>query len=196
MGPIEHGLWSACVTLAGDRPLTQVKVADICRHACVHRSTFYRHFEDRADLVQRGTARLVVQLALGVEAPASTLTAVLAGGPPSHLLHLFEAALVRRRQLEVVLDPDRGFAFRSALTDALTDLGVQRLALLRPVAGPQEQLVARFCAGGLVESLAWWVARGCSPSPEQMAADMADFIARGATVPLGLAPELASGRES
>ena len=49
----------ALAKLLEGRSLSSISVSEICRHAGVDRATFYRHFEDREDLLERGV-RLAV----------------------------------------------------------------------------------------------------------------------------------------
>ncbi len=186
MGPVDQGLWAACVVLARDQGLARVRVADICRHASVHRSTFYRHFEDKQDLVERGTARLVFEMASEAPSPHESVRSLQRRISPGHLVRLFVVARTRRDQLAVVLDPTRGFPFRAALQAAFVELGAQRLHELGVDSSGPSALVAHFSAAGIVECLAWWVERGCVPEPTAMAGWVAAYLAEGALGPLGL----------
>jgi AcrR family transcriptional regulator len=49
-----RALVQACVELCGERDFQSLKVADIARRAGVNRTTFYLHYEDKTDLLQRG----------------------------------------------------------------------------------------------------------------------------------------------
>ncbi|MCB9760128.1 MAG: TetR/AcrR family transcriptional regulator [Alphaproteobacteria bacterium] len=182
MGPVEQGLWAACVALAAERPLRQVTVTAICQRACVHRATFYRHFESKEDLIERGTARLVFQLASQLESPEDTLVAVRAGRTPPGLVRMLAAARMRRDQLVVALDPARGFPFRVALERALAELGLDRFqgaGLALPADAPPPAFVVKFVAAGAAEGLAWWVSAGSAHEPEQVARWISRLIAIG-----------------
>ncbi len=47
-------LWDALMALMIERDFESITVTDICDRAMVHRTTFYKHFEDKYDLLLRG----------------------------------------------------------------------------------------------------------------------------------------------
>jgi AcrR family transcriptional regulator len=49
----------SCIELYSERGLVSISVAEIARRAGINRATFYRHFEDKADLLERGIEGLL-----------------------------------------------------------------------------------------------------------------------------------------
>src|SRR5579884_3835195 len=47
-------LWEALIALMDERDFEEISVTDICDRAMVHRTTFYKHYEDKYDLLMRG----------------------------------------------------------------------------------------------------------------------------------------------
>lgn len=47
----QEALAQALRTLLVHEPIEKITVDQICREACVHRSTFYRYFQDKYDLI-------------------------------------------------------------------------------------------------------------------------------------------------
>ncbi len=47
-------LWEALVKLLEERPFEALSVQEICDRAMVHRTTFYKHFEDKYQLLSYG----------------------------------------------------------------------------------------------------------------------------------------------
>lgn len=47
-------LFRGLARLTGEKPYGEITVAEIAREAGIHRATFYRHFETKDDLLQRG----------------------------------------------------------------------------------------------------------------------------------------------
>src|SRR5262245_37889383 len=47
-------LWDALVTLMVERDFESITVTDICERAMVHRTTFYKHYEDKHGLLFHG----------------------------------------------------------------------------------------------------------------------------------------------
>jgi AcrR family transcriptional regulator len=63
-------LAQALIELYSEGDMGSVNVAGIARRAGVNRATFYRHFEDKLDLVERGTGLLFASLFDEIEAAA------------------------------------------------------------------------------------------------------------------------------
>src|SRR6266571_9432163 len=47
-------LWEALITLMAQQDFEAISVKDICDQAMVHRTTFYKHYEDKYDLLMHG----------------------------------------------------------------------------------------------------------------------------------------------
>lgn len=60
----QKNLWESLVKLVVDKGYGQVSVMDICKESQVNRSTFYRHFEDKEDLLLRRTDEILFQMAM------------------------------------------------------------------------------------------------------------------------------------
>lgn len=45
--------------LIADKKFERISVQEICDRAMVHRTTFYKHYEDKYDLLQRGTQEML-----------------------------------------------------------------------------------------------------------------------------------------
>jgi len=50
----QKGLWEALRTLLEDRSFEQISVTDICEEATINRTTFYKHFESKYELLSYG----------------------------------------------------------------------------------------------------------------------------------------------
>ncbi len=58
-----RSLLQACIELCGERDFQSLKVSDIARRAGVNRTTFYLHYEDKEDLLQRGLESALEEIA-------------------------------------------------------------------------------------------------------------------------------------
>src|SRR5688572_41733 len=47
-------LWQALLTLMAEQDFESITVTDICERAMVHRTTFYKHYEDKYGLLFHG----------------------------------------------------------------------------------------------------------------------------------------------
>src|SRR6201988_3315043 len=83
-------LWEALMAELTLRPFEEITVREICERAMVHRSTFYKHYEDKYALLEQGMRQMYNELvAVEEHAPPSTFTV---DHPPPYFVRLFEHA--------------------------------------------------------------------------------------------------------
>jgi len=51
-------LWEALMAEMSERPFEEISVTDICERAMVHRTTFYKHYEDKYALLEQGMRQM------------------------------------------------------------------------------------------------------------------------------------------
>lgn len=140
-------LREAMLALMGSKGWDDLSIQEICDAANVGRSTFYVHFQSKADLLSESMNDL--RDALAAHAGSSTgpdfafLTGLLAHMQEQR--NVFKAAIGRRG--------GNGVARRfTEMVVQLVEMELQK----RSHPATQTPWVARFLAGGIVDSMAWW----------------------------------------
>jgi AcrR family transcriptional regulator len=159
-------LRDAMIALAIQKGFEAVTVNDIVNLAMVNRATFYRHYQDKYDLVESYLDELYTELKAGpVPAPGP-------GEPNPGLVRLFEHIRDNAPFYRAMLGPHgySGFGERiRQLTEATLRL---RWQAAQPVEGrlrlPPPMLLS-YLAHASYGALIWWLEAGLSHSPEQMA---------------------------
>ena len=59
-------LWEALLILMAEQAFETISVKEICDRAMVHRTTFYKHYEDKYDLLTRGIQQTHEMLVLAM----------------------------------------------------------------------------------------------------------------------------------
>src|ERR1019366_1304954 len=80
-------LWEALMALLAERAFEAITVKNICDRAMVHRTTFYKHYEDKYALLSQGV-RQMYDVLLRVEEHVLP-SAFSPGDPPPHFVRLF-----------------------------------------------------------------------------------------------------------
>src|SRR5215472_9524879 len=81
-------LWEALMALLSTRAFEEITVRDICERAMVHRTTFYKHYEDKYALLEQGMRQMYDELvAAEVHVPPSEFSL---DHPPPYFIRLFE----------------------------------------------------------------------------------------------------------
>ncbi|HYD10307.1 MAG TPA: TetR/AcrR family transcriptional regulator [Acidimicrobiales bacterium] len=171
--------------LIAERGYEQISVVDVCERAMVHRTTFYKHYTGKGelldDVVDDHLARLVHWQQLGSDNPAQP------AGPEEAervLTAIFDQA-ARDRAFYALLGDD---AFAAALTPRLTAALRDHLAGGAPVASrrPDKRaaLRAHLHAAIVVTTIAWTVSTTDPLRPHELARLLVDeFFERPQVAP-------------
>lgn len=125
-------LFDAVAELLTRRSFDDICVTDICGRANVHRSTFYKYYVDKYELLEVRFRAMVGELIQGE------------GDLPRFLRHVEENTHLYK---PLLLDPKNGEAeqiFRRALALRLTETG-------------DSEITAQYKAGGLLSAASWWL---------------------------------------
>lgn len=174
-------LWEALLAEMSARPFAEITVTDICVRAMVHRTTFYKHYDDKYALLQRGIRQMYdALLAHDDHLPP---TAFSVDHPPPYFIRLFEHAAQHQQFYRMMLCGDGVGQFHQLFTAYLVDLVAanphQTAPDRRHLAMPPD-LHAHYVAGAALSLLAWWLDHNMPYSARQMA----QFL----MAPHGLAP--------
>lgn len=185
-----RALWNALIELLGEHAFARIRVTEICERALVHRVTFYKHFENKHDLLERGSHEAIREMSARLVAPSEAVSQIEAGGAPVNFLVLFDYVAANRRLMTTLLASAETAAYRFALIDALDELAQHRLSSLKSAsAAPGTTagvwidlpagLAGRFSAGAIVSTIEWWLGAGCEPSPTEMSRDLGRLFLNG-----------------
>ena len=192
-------IWDALVLLLQECDLDRITVSRICEIALVHRVTFYKHFENKYDLLERGSYEMFRIIASRIEEPDKTFGQIQRGKTPSNITKLFRYVEEHEHVFRRLLSDRAGQSFRNMLIDFLATLAEQRLLQLRNSASEHAAEIApiqtddsstslegRISAGAIAVCLDWWLARSPRPAAEEMARSVGRFLAHGAMGRVGL----------
>ncbi len=125
-------LFEAVVELLTRRSFDDICVTDICGRANVHRSTFYKYYVDKYELLEVRFRAMIGEIVQGE------------GDLPRFLGHVEENPHLYK---PLLLDPKNSEAeqiFRRELSRRLTETG-------------DGEIAAQYKAGGLMSAAAWWL---------------------------------------
>lgn len=155
-------LWDALMELLGEsgRTFESLTVAEICERAMVHRTTFYKHFEDKYHLLCVGCEELNKELAaMDFEERMRR---------PMQLLEQFG----HRRQFRTLMKSElESASIKSLMQRIRSDFMKNELLALERKDGPfsvPAEIIAEFYAGAINGIAAWWVQHGGDIPAETM----------------------------
>ena len=163
-------LWEALMAELAERPFADITVGDICRRAMVHRTTFYKHYQDKYDLLEQGM-RQVIDTLMAEHEPLPP-SAYSLEDPPPYFIRLFEYAAEHEQFFRVMLCGEGIGPFERQIKAYVVGALSARLHEGAPIGSrppiPTEMHI-QFMAGAAISVLAWWLDNDMPLSPLQMA---------------------------
>ena len=172
-------LWEALMAELSERAFEEISVKDICERAMVHRTTFYKHYEDKYALLEQGMRQMYDAL---VAEWHRSLSPFSVDQPPSYFIHLFEHVAQHQQFYKLMLCGEGVGQFQKLVKDYITEVAEARVHELIPSGQPPTfptAMQVQFFAGGVLSLLAWWLENNIPLSPHQMAQYL--LVRHGAT---------------
>ena len=169
-------LWEALMAELSEHAFEEITVTDVCERAMVHRTTFYKHYEDKYALLERGMRQMYDALLAGEEHLPPGVFSV--DHPPPYFVHLFEHVAQYQQFYRAMLCGEGISRFQKLVKVYIAE---QVAARVRASTAANQHLGGglalpsipamhiQFVAGGVLSLLAWWLENGMPLSPQQMA---------------------------
>lgn len=158
-------LREAMIALAIQKGFANVTINDIVGLAMVNRATFYRHYQDKYDLVESYLDELYSELNAAPTPPRP-------GEPNPGLVKLFEHIRENAAFYRAMLGPHgyNGFGERiRRLTEATLHARWQASPLAEGRSQMPSPMLLSYLSHASYGALVWWLESGSNYSPEQMA---------------------------
>jgi AcrR family transcriptional regulator len=178
-------LWDALMALMTERDFESITVTDICERAMVHRTTFYKHYEDKNGLLFHGIQDELNALFEAVDGAVDTPVemdeeADTRADTRAWLIAVFEHVLKRERFYRLMLTGDRFSQFSALLRKAMAERLERRVERRLRQEGKQMSipvaLHAQMQAAGLVSMISWWLENDCPYTPAEMIKNVYEHI--------------------
>jgi AcrR family transcriptional regulator len=182
-------LQKALLEVTAEKGFAHVTVRDIAGRAMVNRATFYRHYEDKYDLLAKYLEELSGMIGAG-EAPPDPRLVHPADTPAPGLVNLLRHMQANADFYRVMLGQQGDPAFCAQSFRSYIEQGFRRMlpdegARLDPACPPIELSVNYVLQAGM-GAIAWWLEKGQAYTPEQMAVWLNQFSL--ATLSLSMKP--------
>ena len=170
-------LWEALLAELSERPFEAITVKEICARAMVHRTTFYKHYEDKSALLEQGMRQMFDELHThDTHRPPSAYSVE---HPPPYFVRLFEHAERYQRFYRMMVCGEGIGRFQKLVKDYMVDVATANMhatSRAMPSATHQPDLPtmpaamhAHYVAGAALSLLAWWLEHDMPYSAYQMA---------------------------
>jgi AcrR family transcriptional regulator len=163
-------LWEALMVELSKRTIEEITVSDICERAMVHRTTFYKHYEDKYALLEQGIRQMYDDLLAEEEHLPPGAYSV--EHPPPYFIRLFEHAGDHQQFYKLMLCGEGIGRFQNLIKEYIAEMVSAKVrempASNRHLAVPID-MHAHFIAGATLSLIAWWLEHDMPFTPHQMA---------------------------
>ena len=162
-------LWEALMAELSERAFEEVTVKGICERAMVHRTTFYKHYEDKHALLEQGMRHMYDALLAEEHVPPSAFSV---DDPPPYFIRLFEHVAQHQQFYKLMLCGEGIGRFQKLVKDYIAEVAeakVRELTLANQHLAVPPAMHVQFFAGAVLSLLAWWLENDMPLSPHQMA---------------------------
>jgi len=188
-------LQESLIELTAERGFDAITVGDIAKRATVNRATFYRHYQDKFDLLEQIFREAIVQFASDLGLPGEDAIATDPQNPPERWVRFFEHFSEHRQLYQPLLGSRGSSWFAAKMRDHIFNLIDEREKSRAKLQVSQRKLhqskiprdvAITFTSNLLISTIAWWLDSKPQYSPEQIVSWFLTLAIDGYVEALGL----------
>ncbi len=141
-------LRDAMLTLLAKQGWDDLSIQTLCDQANIGRSTFYVHYQSKDDLLTESFNDLRDFLTTSPDSPTCT--------PPRMWMGLLHHMAQQRAVFKAVIGRRSGHLVSTKFKEMVRQLAALELAQLE-IPEPRRSWLSHYLAGGITETMAWWV---------------------------------------
>src|SRR5215472_8900787 len=123
-------LWEALMAELSERAFEEITVKEICERAMVHRSTFYKHYEDKYALLEQGMRQMYDELVATEEhVPPGAFSM---DHPPPYFIRLFEHVAEHQQFYKLMLCGEGIGRFQKLVKNYIAEQASAKMRELAP----------------------------------------------------------------
>lgn len=145
------------LNLLNEKSFDEISISDICEGACVHRATFYKHFNDKTEFLNFCIKQLLSDVdfnsLLNFPSPENVKESCM-----SFVKVLFTFIDSNRLLFAAVFSDRHSLSFDTTLINVITDFCALKLSqVLEGIPEYKSQLFSNFYSGSIIGVVKWYV---------------------------------------
>ncbi|WP_282939190.1 TetR/AcrR family transcriptional regulator [Paenibacillus sp. RC67] len=168
----------ALISLMDEQGFDRTTVRDITARAMINRATFYLHYEDKYDLLEKTVDGMLDELRMTMELPTSFSAEQFnmnEATPPASFVRQFEHLAANAKFYKVMLGPHGAPGFSGRMEQVIEDALFQRQTLAQPheqhLSLPRE-LIIRYATSAHIGVMKHWLENNMPYTPNYMATQL------------------------
>ena len=153
-------LFNSLEKLLRTTPLRKISINDICKEAMVNRSTFYKHFNDKFDLLEH----YISQASESIYQIAKTK--IFDDSSDVITVEIIHEMADYQDIIYNILDTDDNVRFNEYLTKAVVEYFYNKISNWKYMLSPNQSIdiLSQFYAGGILTVIKHWIAQKDNPN--------------------------------
>lgn len=153
--------------LLSEKSINEITVKELVDKADINRSTFYLHYKDIYDMLEKIEAELLDQLMLITEKHKTEYNGNL---NPSYLVDLFKVLSENLDIVSVFLGPNGDIAFVNKIKHMISDKIIENIDTMTSKHSQADiEFTFSFYLNGCIGLIEHWINTGAKESPEHLA---------------------------
>ena len=167
----EQKLQHALTELLPVKGLSGITVSDICRTAEINRGTFYAHYTDKFDLIEKQIEKIVDELKAIILKPADDPDTADELIPQQRVLEALRYVRADYPLIAALTGNGTDVELRDRVQDIIGELleqSARRHGLTLSYGGVPEDYGRVMVLSGITSVIWLWIRKGCSETPEEI----------------------------
>ncbi len=185
----QQQLRAALVSLIEEKGFDALTVQEIADRAELNRATFYLHYQDKQDLLEKSLHDAIDELVADLGASTDEQGQLVVDESPRPIKATFEHVAQHARFYRVMMSAEGVPAFSAGVRDYIAEITLRWLKALQPEAAQSLvplEIVASSLSWSLLGVLIWWLEHDIPHPPEYMAEQLHLIITLNLRQVLGL----------
>jgi len=182
-------LWEALIAIIQEKEYSEITIQDIADRANVNRVTFYLHYRDKQDLLEKSVEVIFNELNSKIK-PLSGENFRL-DIPPEGMTLVYQYIAENAKFYRIILG-ENGIPFLvNRFRKLLSELAIQRFQLVAKQESKGRiplEIVAQYAAGSIIGLINWWLENDMPIPPEEFSHQTLLLTAYGAYWGAGINP--------
>lgn len=153
-------------SLLEEKHFSNITIIDICEKALINRGTFYTHFEDKNQLLEK----IIYDMMMNFDDEVDRVH-----GDSDMMVYyndMFDVSLAfinenKRALKTLITNADTKLMFNQAHAIIKNNI-MKKVGRLPSTTEGNLEILAEFFAGGLIQTISWWVETDCQVSAEKI----------------------------
>ena len=174
----KHSIKKAFIELLNEKGYEKITIQDIADKAMINRNTFYLHYQNKPDLLNRSMDELLEELNITLNLCSSSKTPV-SGSKLEQLMQIILEKIQNNIPFykALLLDENRIYGFQSKMEEIIKKTVADGLDNTQLKIS--KELLLQYIASTFMSIVIWWVKNDLSYTPKELASQFGKILTHG-----------------